>query len=69
MTVKVFVLSVGEWEHYRIAGVFSTEAKADEFARAHPNPEIYGGCRGDWNGIEEFELDQPAECSADPPSR
>lgn len=50
----VFVVTIGEYDDYRIVGVFSTKEKAEGYGRRYPDPTFYGYTR---YSIEEWTVD------------
>lgn len=47
----IYAVSSGSYSDYRVNALFSTRAKAEEFRQVVPD--------GDYNDIEEYEMDPP----------
>jgi len=52
----IYAVSSGSYSDYRVNALFSSKKLAKEFIEAMEKDTIYGG---DYNDIEEYELDPP----------
>lgn len=59
----VYIVTHGEYSDYWIVGAFSTEEKAQEYIDAFKNNKQRNYMYGDFNEIEEYDLDELDKCT------